>query len=248
MRWKRTLALVGVCIPFAAASSQAVDIGGIAGAGYAHSSGVSEWAGAGGALFAFGNPGFQAQIDAGDEHILVSHVSGDLLHAGGDVFWRDGKGTFGASVTYYSLSGGTGSWLFNAKASAESYGLFGEWYTTRWLSLRLAGGRYSGDFSGEYGGAGVGLYPLPDLQLTGTFDYVTLHGGGHASVYSGGAEYMPFRSIPVSVAAEYARETGGGSSNTISIVLKYRFGGATGAPLVGWDRRGPVQWNAALPI
>ena len=230
-----------------------VNISGIVGGGYARTTGdIDLLAGGGAALFSFGKPGFQAQLSADNKHYSASGVTGDLTSITGDFFWRDGKGAIGASVSYHRASAGTSFYgtYYGGSVSAESYGAFGEWYVKRYLSLRVKGGGYSGDFSGAYGGAGFGIYPWSNLSVNASYNYLSLNGGGNEHQIGANVEYLPMRSLPLSISVGYTYDkyNGGGSANTYGIVLKYRFGNPRDDSLTGWDRSGPTQWNGALPL
>lgn len=235
-------------------AANAVEYSGLVGAGYHHMTDTDITAGGGAALFSFGNPGFQAQLDASNEHYAEKGVTGDLTTVTGDFFWRDAKGSIGASLSYHRISAGAYGYYYGGSEDVVSYGAFGEWYFNRWLSLRVKGGGYSGDLSGEYAGAGFRLYPLPNLALNASYDYLSLNGpygsGGNADQIGTYAEYMPMRSMPVSIAASYSysKFSGGDSANTFGVVLIYRFGNPRDHSLSGWDRNGPIQWNGALPL
>ncbi|MDR3525822.1 MAG: hypothetical protein P4L57_00980 [Rhizomicrobium sp.] len=246
--------LLGLCagLPLVVCA-HAVDISGLAGVGYGRvTGGVNEYGGDGAALFSFGNSGFQAQISGGDTHAQTKSISADSAHISADIFWRDPKGSFGTTLSYHRISAGISAYGISGRgnANAESYGAFGEWYASRWLTLRFKGGGYNGDADGAYAGGGLGLYLGRNLVLNGTYDYVTMNGAGHLSTAGTSLEFMPYQPWPFSTAIQYSRATqsgGGKSTDVIGFVLKFRLG-QSDMDLRSWDRKGPTQWNGALAI
>ena len=189
------------------------------------------------ALVAFANPGLNLQFSGGDE---TTSGGGSLNTwvADGDFFWRDGKGSFGASVAHGSLSTG---WL---SADITAYGGFGEWYARRDLTRRIKGGGFSGDTSGQYGAVGAEYYWGGNLGLFADYTYVRLIGHSVSNV-SGGVEWLVSRELPLSLRVGGDFSSGGGVNTTgFSVKLIYRFG--LSGSLVDLDRTGPTPWNGAL--
>lgn len=231
--------------------ASAVDASEQVAVGYDHLSqgDLNAFSGRGDILVSFGNPGLQAQISGGDKHLDVKGVSVDLTDVSADVFFRDRMGTFGASVAYHRLGAGVNinGLTASGSVSAESYGVFGEYYFNKLLTLRVKGGAYSGDFEGWYGGAGASIYPGSNMALAVTYDYVSMTHGGHTSMPGASFEVLPYEEWPATVGLNYTHEVEGGGTDTIGIVLKWHIG-ANGSDLRAWDRSGPVQWNGALNV
>jgi hypothetical protein len=232
-------------------SASAVDAAEQVSVGYEHVSqgNLNAFSGRGDLLVSFDNPGFQAQLSGGDKHLDISGVSVDLTDITANLFWRDRMGTFGASFTYHRLGAGVNINGFTASGSisAESYGVFGEYYFNKSLTFRVKGGGYSGDFEGYYGGAGLAFYPGRNMALGFTYDYVSMTGGGHTSMPGASFEVLPYEEWPATVGLNYTHETESGGSDIIGIVLKWHIG-ANGNDLRAWDRTGPIQWNGALNV
>ncbi|MDE2184595.1 MAG: hypothetical protein KGJ78_16365 [Alphaproteobacteria bacterium] len=198
---------------------------------------VHSYGGGGQFLVSFDQPGFNVQV-SGAGATADTGTSTTMWFGDGDVFWRDPKGTFGASVSHASLSAG----YLNAKVT--SYGAFGEWYLLHDLTLRIKGGAFSGDASGEYGGAGAEYFPLRDFGLSADYTYVNTTGHS-ASVIGAGAEYLVSEDLPLSVRIGYDRASGyGATAETFSLQVKYSFG--LSGSLIDWSHRGPISWNGAL--
>jgi len=247
-----SLILVGaVLLPVTAKAD--LDITGTADVGFdtggALGASGNDWSGGLAALFSFDQPGVNLQIGGGEDHLSISGVSLDLLNAGGDLFWRDNKGTFGASFRYSTVS------KSGVNLHYVTYGLFGEWYTARNLSLRFNGGGlngtftgfgFSGNATGGYGSVGAEYYPIPDLGISASYQYVGISG---ARVHTIGiqAEYLISHTYPLSLAIGYNHQgTNGGDINSFGVHLRYRFG--TEGSLVSIDRNGPVSWDGGISL
>lgn len=198
-------------------------------------------------LYTFDNPGFGIQLDAQDGFYFGRKF--DLSHlwsAGGSAFFRDNKGTIGVSGSYSAVDD-VAEPLFHGKTSVESFGLFGEYYPFRSLTLQAKVGGTAGAVgeASAYGGVGLTWYDSPDLAF---------HIEGNLTSYTRAAtwtnanasiEYMPFQSVPVSLYAgyDYMNMSGLGYTyaSTFFSGLKLHFG--EGRVLSDYDRTGPTQWN-----
>lgn len=198
-------------------------------------------------LYTFDNPGFGIQLDVQDDFYFGTKFSlSHLWSAGGSVFFRDNKGTIGVSGSYSSVDGAAQP-LFRGKTSVESFGLFGEYYPFRSLTLQAKFGGTTGAVgtASAYGGAGLTWYDSPDLafHLEGNFTSYTR--ANNWSNVNASLEYLPFQSLPVSVYAgyDYLNMSGLGytSASTFFTGLKFHFG--QGRVLSDYDRTGPTQWN-----
>jgi hypothetical protein len=171
----------------------------------------------------------------------------------------DKWGRLGVAGSYSQLS------VAHDTLDAYSYGAFGDWYLAPDVTLSARGGGISGsahamghsaNFSGAYyvGGQGV-VYPLPDMAVRGTIEYVAVPVGGtniNSTDYAIGGEYLVSRQFPVSVSASYTYTnlsflgltTGNGS--TVSVGLKYYFGG--NGSLIDHQRSETDGWAASSPI
>jgi hypothetical protein len=207
--------------------------------GYVHTTagpGASNtFSGGGSALVSYDR--FNFQFDASDARSGSGRTSSTTAVFSGDFFWRSREGTFGVSV---------GRSLFHAgshDANATGYGLFGEWYATRNITLAIRGGAFSGFDSGRYGDLDAKVYLLPNMAVHTGYNYTGVSGGS-TSDFGVGLEYLLARQAPLSLVAAYHHTSpngGGLDINTFNIGFRYRFG-ITGA-LVDLDRGGSLSWN-----
>jgi hypothetical protein len=226
----------------------ATTIQGLAGAGYSTVSteddNIHSLYGGGEALVSFDDPGFGLQFGGAGGHVDDDDGSANQWNGDGHIFWRDGKGAIGLSSSYGSLN------ALSLDATAFQYGIFGDWFVRRDLSLRFRGGgiglKVSGDYAtGWYGGVGTAYYVYSDLSLAIESNYLKI---GDIKITTGNldAEYLVSREYPVSVAVGYNYTTAdfydnGINSHGWTIHLKYRFG-ASGS-LVDLDRTGVLPWT-----
>jgi hypothetical protein len=153
------------------------------------------------------------QIGASYNHDWVSsngfHESQETWNFGGNVFWANNDGRVGINVNYETLT---------HAGHLTNYGPFGEWYFGNftgmakggWLS---AGGAETGGH-GNYLGAGLSAYFIPDLAITAGVDWAqNLTGMGcqicgrtgvNRTAFEVAAEFLMSEDYGVSGFAEYA--------------------------------------------
>lgn len=213
---------------------------------------LSEWRGLGQGLFTIDNPGFNIQANFGNSGLKVSGQSADLWHYDGDLFWRDRAGAIGASGGGDSVSAGIASTTSSSASTTKGYdfyhyGIFGEFFMLSDLTLRSRGGRIAGDQSGYYASVGTAWYPISDIAVNLTGDYIKLDKPAPTVEDVGiAAEYMPVRDVPVtlSIGYTYAHFSQlGNHQDVLSAGLKWYFGGdPRSGSLVERQRNGPDNW------
>lgn len=229
---------IGLLCSAAAAAAGATVISGDVTAGYTHlqqgGANSNAYSGGASALITLDTPGFNVQVSGGD----VSYSGGgsnNVWYAGLDGFWRDRKGIIGGSVAH--MSAGNDLW----SGDVTAYGVFGEWYVTRSLSLHWKGGGFGGDSTGIYGGAGGEYYLFQNFGIFG--DYTCLR-TSHVTYnqFIGGAEYQFSEDIPISLRAggEY---TTGGASHLKGFFVGVRWRVGLSGTLSELDRIGTTVWN-----
>jgi hypothetical protein len=230
-----------LAVPMAASADQhvtgALDLG-FSNAGQLGVKG-DDWSGGIAALYSYDH--FNTQIDGSYDRLEPSVGSGiNLWDMDASFFWRDRKGTLGATVAYGSISQIPGS------VQVLSYGAFGEWYAAHDLTLRVKGGGFNGGsgIEGWHAGTSGEFYPLDDLGITIDYSYLN-GGGGHIHNIGADVEYLISHEYPLSIGAGY-QHTGLGNINAFLIKLRYRFG--LEGTLVGIDRNGPVSWDGKPPF
>lgn len=211
---------------------------------------LNNWNGSGTALVDVGN-GLNFQVGSGGSHTSFSGVRINTWKADGAIFWRDWAGAFGATVNYHALSGAFTPLGVGASAKFTDYGLFGDYYMTRDITLSAAGGAFSGDIKGYYGGGGLTYYLKRNIAFTADGAYTKFrNGGGHMTDFGAKLEYAPFVHVPVSMYAGYNYTDISGTSsklNTFSVGLTVYFDGGAGDALVEHHRNGVVR-SIASPL
>jgi hypothetical protein len=200
---------------------------------------------AGGAiLFTLDNPGIAVQADGGETAIASGKGVEQVRTAGGDLFWRDAKGTFGLSGSYVQ-SDATSLPYFSEKTALENAGLFGEYYAGRALTLEIKGGVTTGSnrSTGYFGGGGFTYYDYSDLSLHAEGNFSGFRGGRDWSDAEARVEYLPFSALPVSVYGGYdwSHFSHNGSISTVFVGLRVHLG--PGKTLEEYDRHGPITWT-----
>ena len=156
----------------------------------------------------------------------------------GAAFWQAAKGRIGLTAGYNQL--GASGTNFNY----EDYGAFGELYATNQITLGIKGGGLTGSglHASYFGGEIVG-YAMPNLALTGTYDYLSVS-GGHISAYGASVEYLISEKTPFSITGGYTYTDAGSGFhlNTWMIGAKFYFGGK-GTTLVDHHRSGAEVWG-----
>jgi hypothetical protein len=247
--WRTALAaaLALACSPAAAQH----DFTGLLDGGYAYrtrsgggSGSANEASVHGAGLFTLDNPGFAVQLEGGDDFLELHGRQQQMWSAGGDIFWRDGKGTFGVSGLYSQIGGPAPPW-FGQKTSSETGGIFGEYYVFEDLTLQIKGGGSTGsaESSAYFGGGGFTFYDSPDLALHAEGSVSTFTAGRDWTDANASLEYRPFASLPFSVYGGYDWSSFStmGSVSTVFAGLKIHFG--AGRTLLQEQRMGPVEWT-----
>lgn len=259
-KWISALVCLGSAM-FAAAASAAPDVTGFSGlvdGGFIYTRvradgavlDSDQYVGQGDLLYTFDNPGMAVQLDISDDfYDAVKFQMAHIWSAGGSAFWRDDKGTIGFSGSYFATDAPAEP-LFSGKKSVESYGVFGEYYIFKTLTLQARGGGTEGGGVGlqsYYGAAGLTWYDDPDLAVHAEYNYTTYSSGHNWTGIEGDVEYLPFHSAPVSlyVGYDYANiskaNNSGGDSAALYFGLKLHLG--SGLTLRDYQRTGPIEWT-----
>jgi hypothetical protein len=196
-------------------------------------------------LYTIDSPGLNVQIDGGSNfYFAVPHSDAHLWNAGGSLFWRDNKGTFGVSGSYFSVDAQALP-LFLEKKSIASFGLFGEYYAFQNLSFQIRGGGTTGPIgsSSGYGGGGLTFYESPDFALHAEANFTSFTSGHDWTNVRAEIEYLPFNYVPVGLYAGYDHTTvsAGNHASTLFAGLKVHFG--QGRVLSTYNRTGPAEWT-----
>lgn len=201
------------------------------------------WSGSGAANLMITDPGLNVQFNFLNDSYNAAPKNQDYWGYGGDLYWRDYAGAFGANITVHALAnGGSGDDL--------SYGLFGESYLLRQLTLRLKAGHVSNNIDANYADAGMVGYPSDNLALSLDLDYGKLqHGSEELREAAFAAEYLPVPQVPISVSIGYGFADLSQlkkNMNILSVGLKVYFGGQgkTGS-LRDRQRNGALSWDGA---
>jgi hypothetical protein len=206
---------------------------------------VDVWTFGGSILAGLGNTGgFNVQGDLNYSTSEVLGVDLDSWNFGGAAFYRQlaaangGPGfAFGASI------GHTTSEVAGLDFDVTTYGVFGELYFSPMFTAFAQGGWADGDFDtdGEYIGGGLRVYPIPNLSLTGSIQYVSGENDSDATDFGIRGEFMFSPAIPVAVYAGYNNidADGGDAVDVWTIGLRALFG--PGMNLAEKDRNGPVR-------
>jgi hypothetical protein len=203
------LALVSLSAPASATDFHGILDGGYSNFDFNHGAGSAhDWHVNGGAMFGLA-PSWAAQVDAGYNNEDSSGSSStDAWNVNGAAFWRANAGRLGATVGYTSIDGGIGS-----NVHATHYGVFGDWYATRAITFAVKGGAFNASHNedGEYAGAALTGYIMPDLSLTGSYDYTHLKHFTTENDLSIQAEWLVSHSVPVSIYGGYTHSSFSGS-------------------------------------
>jgi hypothetical protein len=123
-------------------------------------------------------PNLNFQVDASYATSWANHFSAIRWDFGGSLFWANDDGRFGANFNYVTVTREGGH--------TTNGGVFGEWYFGEltgmakggWLST---GGTESGG-RGNYFGAAIEGYIMPDLGITGSADWTDVITGAGCQV------------------------------------------------------------------
>ena len=196
-------------------------------------------------LYTFDNPGLALQIDGtGDFYFQAPHSPAHFWSTGLSLFWRDNKGTFGVSGSYFTVDRSAPP-LFSGRKSVESFGVFGEYYILDDLTLQARGGGTLGSVGGSSysGSGGLTWYESRDFAFHSEIDYTGYSAGRDWYAIDSNVEFMPFPVVPLSFYAgyEYANIARGGDASSLYAGLKLRFG--SGAALRDYQRTGAIEWT-----
>ena len=235
------LALATISVPAIAAEN----FDGILDGGYSNydfngGGSVNDWHINGGGMFGLA-PDWAAQIDGGYNHSDGSGASADAWNINGAAFWRADMGRIGASVGYTSIDGG------GVSVNATHYGVFGDWYATRSITVGVKGGAFSGNLGikGDYAGVQIAGYVTPDFSLSGSYDYTHLNHVTNENDFTAQAEWMFSHSVPLSVYGGYTRSefSHSVSANVWFVGLRFYCDPVDG-PLVDRQRNGAEIYGA----
>jgi hypothetical protein len=190
---------------------------------------------------------FAGQVSGAYHRVEATGGGLNDWNVAGTLAWTSHQGRIGANVGYDGLSA-SGLGL-----SATNYGVYGEYYAGDQFTLGLRGGGatvsggafgFSAHRTGGYvGGEAIGYF-MPDLAVRGTVGYFGI-AGGHETTVGVHGEYLFSETFPISawVGYDYANLGGGGSisGNTLSVGLKYYFGGS--GSLERHQRTGVDDWG-----
>jgi hypothetical protein len=218
------LALVSVSAP-----ASATDFHGILDGGYSNydfnqgAGSTDDWHINGGAMFGLAQ-NWAAQVDAGYNDASGSGADSNAWTVNGAAFWRSNAGRLGATVGYTSLDTKTAPL---GTIHTTHYGAFGDWYATRAITFSVKGGAFnaSHDSDGDYLGAALTGYIMPDLALTGSYDYTHIKHITNENDLSIQAEWLVSHSVPVSIYGGYTHSsfsgTGGLKANVWFAGLRF---------------------------
>jgi hypothetical protein len=192
---------------------------------------------------------FSGQLTGGYHRIDGSGASADDWNVAGTVSWDTTMGRLGANLGY------TNEGLSGANANVTNYGVYGEYYAGQQFTLGLRGGGVTGSASafgvgsgtstGGYGGGEAVAYLTPNFAARATVGYVGIS-DGHQWTAGVHGEYLFSEKTPLSgwVGYDYSSIGADGFAvhgNTISIGLKYYFGGS--GSLEQHQRTGEDDWG-----
>lgn len=195
------LALVSISAPAFATDFSGILDGGYSNYDFNHGVGsTNDYHINGGGMFGLA-PNWAAQLNAGYNHSDDSGSHANAWNVDGTAFYRASGGRIGATVGYTSVNGG------GADTNATHYGLFGDWYAGRAITVGVKGGAFNGDHSlkGDYAGAQITGYVMPDLALSGSYDYTHVNHLTNENDFTAQAEWLVSHQVPVSIYGGYTR-------------------------------------------
>jgi hypothetical protein len=213
------------------------------GGGSANSYGVS-----GSGIFGFGSS-LAGEVDGGYHHLSGGGSDTNDWNVDGSLIWRGMWGRAGAVIGYNSSDAGGGGGNLNV----TNYGGFAEWYAGHAFTVGVKGGGFSASHAtdGDYIGVAVTGYVMPDLALSGGYDYTHLQHAGNENDWSANAEWLVSESTPISIYAGYtnSRLTGFGGGETINVWgggIKFYLDQPGPATLVDRQRAGAATWGTSF--
>lgn len=243
-------AVCAIAVVSLSAPASATDFSGILSGNYSnidvdHGGGsINNWGLNGGGMFGFG-PSWAGQIDGGYHHLDGNGASANDWNVDGSAFWRADAGRVGAVVGYNSINGG------GADLNVTNYGLFGDWYASRSITVGIKGGAFSASHNsdGEYFGAALTGYITPDVSLSGMYDYAHFKHITNENDYTAQAEWLISERTPFSVYGGYTRSefsNGGGAANTWFVGVRFYCDPVEGATLVDRQRNGAEIYGTSF--
>lgn len=195
------LALISLAAPASATDFHGILDGGYSNYDFNHGVGsTSDYHIGGGGMFGLG-PDWAAQLNAGYNHSDGNGSNANAWNADGAAFWRGGEGRLGAAIGYTDINGA------GPDVNATHYGLFGDWYATRAITLGVKGGAFNGSHGtkGDYAGAQITGYITPNFSLSGSYDYTHLDHVTNENDLTAQAEWLFSERVPVSLYGGYTR-------------------------------------------
>ena len=111
-------------------------------------------------------PNLNFQFDASYDHNWADDFSAEVWNLGGSAFWANNDGRVGINVNYRTET---------HFGHDTNYGVFGEWYFGNITGMAkggwLSGGGAANGGNGNYLGAAISGYFIPDLALTGGVEW-----------------------------------------------------------------------------
>ncbi|MGN6148490.1 MAG: hypothetical protein ACTHPD_08135 [Rhizomicrobium sp.] len=194
------LALASLSAPAFAADFDGILDGGYQNFDLNHSGGsVNDYHINGGGMFGLA-PNWAAQINAGYNHSDGNGADANAWNVNGAAFWRSAGGRIGATVGYTSIDS-------SPTTNATHYGLFGDWYATRSITVGVKGGAFNGNhgIKGDYAGVQLTGYVMPDFALSGSYDYTHLNHVTNENDFTVQGEWLFSHSVPLSLYGGYTR-------------------------------------------
>lgn len=245
----RSKILASACVIAAvaiAAPASAANFDGVFSGDYSHldangGGSANEWGASGSGAFGFGG-NWAGELDGGYHNIDGSGSNLSVWNVDGSIMWRGAQGRAGVVVGYQDANGG------GTSINATNYGAFGEWYAGPQFTIGVKGGAFNGShsISGDYLGARVTGYIMPNLSLSGEYDYTHLQHLGNENDYSADVEWMFSQTTPVSIYAGYTNSSisGAGTINTWSVGIKLYTDPMAGS-MVDRQREGAATWGTS---
>lgn len=149
------------------------------------------------------------QVDGSYNHHWQDHFSAESWNLGGSAFWASNDGRAGINVNYNTIT---------HAGHLTNYGAFGEWYFGNFTGMAkggwLSGGGAETGGHGNYLGAALAAYFIPDLAITAGVDWAQTIGGmgcqicgrtgDNRTAFEVMAEYLLLEDYGVSGFAGYA--------------------------------------------
>ncbi|HWA90912.1 MAG TPA: hypothetical protein VG889_12805 [Rhizomicrobium sp.] len=198
-----------------------------------------------------GNWGLEA---TGGYHNLSDNsgfgTSLDIWNVGGSAFWAMEQGRIAATVNYYHTD------ILGVGLNVTNYGAGGEFYAGPQVTIAVKGGGNNVDLSGVgndnggYVGGMLQWYVMPNLSLSGSFDYADIKLFNTTSETLK-AEWLFSEQTPISIYGGYQHVeigNGGGDGNLFFVGLKFYMNGNGGGALVDRQRNGSLGYIAEAPV